>query len=485
MRNGLAISFITLISILALTGCANMDVSSNPNYKLSFSKDTIAFDTVFSTIGSTTNSFVIYNHNAKALNISSISVANGSNSGFHIIVDGTIPSNNQLNNIEIRAHDSLYVFVSVTVNPTLQNNPLFIQDSIVFWTNSNRQSVKLNAYGQDVIIFRSKTIHNDTILSASKPYLIYNYLAIDNGKTLTINPGATLYFHKNASLNIYGNLKAEGTQTERITLRGDRLDYLFDNVPYSYLSGQWNGVQILGSQSTVSLNYATMISGHCGLQIPNGTSTQMPNVTINYSKIHNFDSCGIITHNVNLTLLNSEISNCKTNCLSFTGGNYTLSHNTIANYYNDIYAGKRRDGTPSVLLLNGENDKKAPVPTPLNAQFINCVIAGSLQNEISISDTTRTTPLNYLFDHCYLMSAPLKSTFINNVQWGTLKDQLFISTTISSNGYYDFRPSEQSLLRSKANSIVSQQAAFSIDMNGINRLWNNAPDIGAYQWKNN
>ncbi|MBP1640423.1 MAG: hypothetical protein H6Q17_2006 [Bacteroidetes bacterium] len=483
MRNGFIILLIAFAGSVSLTGCTDNSISSNPFYKLHFSQDTIAFDTVFCTIGSATSKVVIYNRNPKPLSISSISLTNGASSGFQMIVDGTIATNNQLSNIEIRAHDSLYVFVSVTVNPTLQDSPLLIQDSIVCITNGNRQSVKLTAYGQDVVIFRSKTIHNDTILAAKKPYLIYDYLAIDNGKTLTINPGATLYFHKNASLKIYGNLKAAGEPKARITLRGDRLDKLSDDVPYSYLSGQWNGLQILGTQSSASLNYVTMISGKSGIAIPNGTPTQMPDVTINNTRIQNFDSCGLVASNANLSLLNSEISNCKSGCLRLTGGNYTFTHNTIANFYNDNYAGKRRDGTPSVTLLNGESGRQNQAPAPLRVQFINCVITGSAQNEILISDTTRNTPLKYTFDHCYLMSKSFQSSSLKSVQWGNTKDQLFIRTTISSKGYCDFRPTENAPIRKKADLQVSQQSSFCFDMNGTDRLWNGTPDLGAYQWQ--
>ncbi len=477
------ILFIFISSIFLWVGCSDENISSNPNYKLSFSRDSLSFDTVFSTIGSTTSGFAIYNRNSKEVSISSITLTNGATTGFHMVVDGTIPANNQLSNIEIRAHDSLYVFVSVTVNPTKQDNPLLLKDSIICITNGNRQSVQLQAYGQDVEIFRSKTIHNDTTLSGTKPYLIYDYLAIDKDKTLTIKPGSTLYFHKNASLKVIGNLKAEGEPKARILFRGDRLDKLFDNVPYNYLSGQWNGIHVLGAQSTVSLDFVTMNSGKTAILITNPSATLSPSIVINHTRIQNFDSCGIASHNANLTLWNSEISNCRSGCLSLMGGNYAFVHNTIANFYNDIYAGKRRDGTPSVMLFNYNNDKHAPVPTPVSAEFINCVITGSMPNEIMISDTTRSTPLKYSFDHCYLMSNPIHSPFIKNVVWGNTRDQLFVRTTINKDGYYDFRPTEESLLRKKADIQISRLPAFCFDLNDIYRLWENAPDVGAYQWQ--
>lgn len=482
MHKGLIISAVITLCIFLLTGCADTQVSSNPAYKLSFSRDTITFDTVFTTIGSASGSFLIYNHNSKPLSIGSVSLSNGASSGFRINVDGTIPSGNTISDIEIRAHDSLFVFVSVTVNPTNKNNPVLIRDSIVCLTNGNRQTVQLTAYGQDVSIFRSKTLRNDTVLSAEKPFLIYNYLAIDNGKTLTIKPGTTLYFHKGATIKAAGNIKAEGTRAQRITFRSDRLDKLFDGVPYSYLSGQWDGIQLTTPQASATFNYADITGAHTALLATEGSVSQSPAININNSRIQNCDSSGIITHNANLKIYNSEITNCQSSCLDITGGTHTLIHTTIANYYNDYYGGKYRDGSPAVSLSNIENSNSQSKTIPLKVQFINCAIAGSMNKELSMSDTTRSTTLSYLFDHCYLRSTAIKSTSFNNIVWGTNKDQLFARTSISSNKYFDFRPTEQSLLRRQSNIEYSQQATFAVDMNGIWRLWEKAPDIGAYQW---
>ena len=85
------ILFIFISSIFLWVGCSDENISSNPNYKLSFSRDSLSFDTVFSTIGSTTSGFAIYNRNSKEVSISSITLTNGATTGFHMVVDGTIP----------------------------------------------------------------------------------------------------------------------------------------------------------------------------------------------------------------------------------------------------------------------------------------------------------------------------------------------------------------------------------------------------------
>ena len=49
--------------------------STDPNLRLTFSKDTLSFDTVFTTIGSATKKFMIYNKNKESMNIQSIMLA--------------------------------------------------------------------------------------------------------------------------------------------------------------------------------------------------------------------------------------------------------------------------------------------------------------------------------------------------------------------------------------------------------------------------
>jgi hypothetical protein len=61
------------------------------------------------------------------------------------------------------------------------------------------------------------TLSQDTTLSpVAGPYQITSTLSVPLGRTLTIEPGATLYFAQDATLNISGRLVAEGTGTHRI-----------------------------------------------------------------------------------------------------------------------------------------------------------------------------------------------------------------------------------------------------------------------------
>ena len=88
----LTITLFILATLLLnmLPACDGLDdhYSTNPTYRLSFSTDTLAFDTIFSTIGSTTRQFMIYNKNSEPLSIESIMLASGEATGFRMNVDG-------------------------------------------------------------------------------------------------------------------------------------------------------------------------------------------------------------------------------------------------------------------------------------------------------------------------------------------------------------------------------------------------------------
>jgi len=163
---------ITLIGLLALilvplffTNCEGLDesYSSNPNLNISFSTDTLSFDTVFTTVGSTTGQFMIYNHNKENLKIESLMLASGGTSGFRINLDGR--KGTSFNDVSLLKDDSMYVFVEVTVNPNGVNEPLLIQDSVIAVVNGVKQSVLLQAFGQDVHLYKGgETLSGDVTL---------------------------------------------------------------------------------------------------------------------------------------------------------------------------------------------------------------------------------------------------------------------------------------------------------------------------------
>ena len=105
---------ILLAAALHLTACQPDILSDDPNLRLSFSKDTLLFDTVFTTMGSSTRTIMVYNPNKNAVNIEQVSMLDGRN--FYINLDG---ENNRdlLRDIVVRGGDSLFLFVRAHIDP--------------------------------------------------------------------------------------------------------------------------------------------------------------------------------------------------------------------------------------------------------------------------------------------------------------------------------------------------------------------------------
>ena len=219
------LSIIATFSLL-FTACGDLDehYSTNPNYRLSFSVDTLSFDTVFTTIGSATKQFMIYNQNSEALNIESIMLASGGESGFRLNVDGR--KGDYFDNVGILAEDSMFVFVEVNIDPNDSNQPLLVEDSVVFITNGISQSVRLEAYGQNMCLHKGGLhITRDTTWTADLPHLVYDSITVDAGATLYLSLDDTYLDHLEelCSAGILGRIEQPG----RIAVEGEAFRFEF------------------------------------------------------------------------------------------------------------------------------------------------------------------------------------------------------------------------------------------------------------------
>src|SRR3989304_7063497 len=108
MKNILFTIYYLLFTIyFSILSCKKDAIITDPSAKLEFSTDTVIFDTVFTTIGSTTHFLKVYNRNNKKIIISSIWLAGGNSSRFRMNVDG-MPAT-YVTDIEIPKKDSLYI----------------------------------------------------------------------------------------------------------------------------------------------------------------------------------------------------------------------------------------------------------------------------------------------------------------------------------------------------------------------------------------
>ena len=476
-----------------LPSCDGLDenYSTNPTYRLSFSTDTLSFDTVFSSVGSTTRQFMIYNKNQEALNIESIMLASGEATGFRINVDGRKGSS--FTDVGILAEDSMYVFVEVTVDPNGSDQPLLIQDSVLFTVNGIRQTVLLEAYGQDVHLVKGgMTIHQDSTLTADRPYLIYDSLVIAPNVDLTIEPGAIFYMHNQANLIVHGSMNAVGTLDEPITFRGDRLDYILNDVlPYDRTPGQWGGITFASESYDNVWDHVIVRNGSTGIVCELSTLDQ-PKLTIDNSQITNMDGDLLIAINCDITATNTEFSNAGGSVLTLIGGSYYFAHCTVANYMSltqrDLSDVTSLDSKCLYLLSNTTVDGSGPYPI-VKAYFDNCIIDGSYSagdfftsGEILLQ-ADDDSEFDYLFNHCVLKAVETTGDHFEENLFNESSETLYRMTGGQSNKYvYDFRlASESTMGVGQADRSVTQN--YPIDRYGVNRLTSEyGPTIGAYEY---
>lgn len=485
MRNIRRFFFVFLTATM-LWGCLEENYTTDPNHQLSFSTEELTFDTLFNTIASRTQSFLVYNKNKKAIKINAIRLASGAQSYFRLNVNGVIDSENILNDIDIAAKDSMFIFVELTIAEQADDKPVFVKDAILFEANGNTQQVNLTAYGQNVTIFDNKIFKSDTTLDASRPFLIYNNLYVNDGCTLTLKQGVRLHLHNNANIVVNGNLIAEGTLEEPIKIQGDRLDKMndVDNTPYSYLPGQWGAIYLQSPNGQHSLKNVDIIGGTNGILLI-GSTTQMPTLTVENSYIHTMTNYGICTLNGNTNIANTEISNCGISCLNIVGGENKITHCTIADYYEwDIRE------TPAVKISNYLIDGNWLYIYELqSAVFQNTILFGNRTEELALDKDTisqKNNAYNIYFSECLIKGSKINSTQFNNIIWASAANnaELFKNTSIKEvgqTGYYDFSLLSNASARNKANAAVS--ALYPTDRKGANRFADGNPDIGAYEYQ--
>lgn len=444
------------------TSCINDDFTTNSSDVLTFSTDTLSFDTVITAQSTPTKQFIVYNKSNKMISISSIKVAGVSHGKFFLNVDGSKGS--EFKDVEIRGNDSIYVFVESYIGETSSDEPVEYDDRIDFVTNGVTQSVVLTAKAQDVIRLTNDTIKTDTHFNSAKPYLIYDTLVVAQGATLTLDPGADLLFHDKAGMKVKGRLIANGTVDANITLRGDRLDHVVGKIGYDIMSGQWGGVKIEDTSYGNEMSYVSMRGSSDGVQVKS-TDPTVRSLHLFNSVLHNSSSSVLSTDNALVEAEGTEFSDAANNVVSFTGGTVNMAQCTFANYY--LFAAI--DGPIINLVLQDS----AKTYQALSGKFDNCILYGNT-SDVSMGDLSGT---QIYFRYCLLKSKGTDDSNFINCKWGG--DPLFY--TVREDYVFDYRLKNKSDAIAIGNRSLCPSNAYT-DRYGQNRLVRDGIDLGAYVW---
>lgn len=467
------VSFMALCFSIACHD--NENFTTSPYHQLSFSVDTVKMDTVFSNVPSSTKSFWIYNLSEENLRLSNVRLKGGNQTGFRVNIDGTYLSSTlgyQTSGIEVRSKDSVRVFVEVTTSPNLSNSISLVEDQLIFSLESGvEQQLALQAHTWDAISLRDLQVKKDTIISSTKPLIIYGGINVDSTATLRIAAGTQLFFHADAGIDVYGKLHIDGSKDKNVILRGDRLDRMFDYLPYNRISGQWRGIHYHLSSYNNTITYTNIYNPFNGI-VTDSSDVTKEKLYLSQTTIHNCQGYGILANNCAINLENVQITNTLNDCLQINGGKSIINNSTFAQFY--PFDSKRG------IALRLTESKFTLVKFTCN----NSIITGYNHDEIMLSIQNSSTTANYTFNSCIIRTPKVStadSTKFIKVIYENLEDTLSTGvghfTLIDTEKlYYDFRLRKSSAAIDKANTTTASY----IDRRGVAR--DTYPDIGAYEY---
>lgn len=453
-----------LLFVVVLVSCSKTSFISSPDATVGFSSDTLQFDTVFTTTGSITQSFKIFNLNNQKLRLSDIKLMGGTASAFKLNVDGTPGVG--FSGVELEANDSVYVFVSVSINPNANNLPFIVSDSIQVSYNGNNRFIQLRAFGQNAHFLTNQRVTKDSTWKNDLPVVILKGVTVDSNVVLTVQKGTKVYAHADAPIIINGSLKVNGEApvNSRVVFTSDRMD-----PGYSDLPGGWPGIFFSASSSNNELNYAVIKNAYQGI-ITEIRITANPKIILNACIIDNIYDAGIISFASSIKATNCLISNCGSNINIAAGGDYSFTHCTVAAYGNLFIDHKK----PVLSISNAYQNQIIP----LAARFTNCIFYGDYgisENEVLIDKKGSPTPdqFNVKFENVlYRNKVNDADAYFNN----GIKNQPPLFDSINpATRYFDFHLKTNS----KAIDAGSTTTGVTTDLDGKQR--DSKPDIGCFE----
>lgn len=410
MRKYLVVILSALI--VASVSCRKkIDFSSDNSLNITLSTDTITFDTVFTAIGSSTRTLMIYNNTDKNLKINTIRLAEGKSSCYSVNIDGE--SGTSFSDMEICSGDSLYAFIKVTIDPTNGNNPFFVEDRLIFNTNGNESVVHLTAFGQNAKYIIGDRRFNDYYKykviadslaevhwTADTTYVVYGVALINSYGTLVVEPGTHVYFHNGSGLWSWseGQLIVNGTRENPVVFQGDRLEAFYRDEP-----GQWDRIWLMEARENHghSISHAIIRNGYIGVQLERFLKDNLAPAYIENTIIENHTGMGIYANCYSLGAANFVVANCGNVGVYLTGGgSYLFNHGTVANFWSNSTR-----NTPTLYFSNiyqNPTDGNA-YAYPFEFEMNNSIMYGSLENEF-LTEFYSTPDLDttYVFNNCLL-----------------------------------------------------------------------------------
>jgi hypothetical protein len=303
---------------------------------------------------------------------------------------------------------------------------VLLEDDLLFILESGvEQKVCLRAWVWDAQKLYSPVISKDSLIESSIPLVIYGDMKVEEGATLTIR-NTTLYFHDSSGLDVYGSLRAEDC-----VMRGDRLDDMFDYLPYDRVSNQWEGVRFSESSTGNVLKYTEIRNADEALVCDSAKlDLSAYRLEMDHCIVHNSNSTGVKIVNSYASLNYCQLTNAGGDCLAVYGGEVNVNYCTIAQFY--PFSADRG----AALHFIGDG-----------AMSLTCnysLLTGYADDVVMAERTDTTAMFSYHFSNCLLRTPAIKDDTLNfqHVLWETASDSIqgkqhFVRID-EENLYYDF-----------------------------------------------
>ena len=477
------IAILSLLLIAAFSCKKDHQLNPDANLKLEFSADTVLFDTVFTSLGSATHHFKIYNRHSDDLKISSVRLKGGESSPFRVNLDGE--SGIEFYDKIIPANDSLFSFMRVTINPNDLNTPFVVEDELEFVTNSNTQIIKLLAWGQNAnYIVADKMVNiggepypyhivadslETTVWTSERPYVIYGYALINSYGTLRIEEGTHVYCHQDGGIFSWsdGQLIIDGTAENPVVIQGDRLESYYKDTP-----GQWGRIIMMDGRAGADhqISHAIIRNGTIGLNCQSSLKVTECALRIDNTIIENMSGYGMYSILYPVEAKNFSIANCGYANFWAFGGDYRFVHGTIADNWN----GQSKDNVAVVLSNRAKDSNTEEIfYYPINVEMDNCIIYGSQKDEFTTyfgpdADST------FRLDHC-LVTTERFANATAGFNHCIFNLDPFFADPANNDLHID---SIASPVIGTGNPIFGNEVPY--DLDGVSRV--GAPDMGAFQF---
>lgn len=403
-----------------MTACTDNDsFTVSTGARLSFSEDTIRFDTLFSTVPSATQTFWVRNESSDGIRILTARLERNNQSGYRVNVDGTYldPVGSDF---EVRKGDSILVFVEVTTRENRLEEPQLVEDNLIFTLESGvEQRVNLRTYSWDAQKLTDLVIRQDTVIESRVPIIVYGQgIRVEQGATLTLR-NTEFYFHDGAGIDALGNVMAE-----KCLFRGDRLDRMFSYLPYDRVSGQWRGIN-LSSSDGYNLFTDCEIRNAVDAVVCDSTTLYLYNTVV-----HNSSGEGLSARHSTVVVDYCQFSNTFGDCLGLFGCEASIQHSTLAQFY--PFSANRGF---ALHFVNTELPMALVCTNTLVTGYADDVVLGE------VADTT--VVFDYRFADCLLRTPKVEDEErFERIIWETPKDSVqgkqHFRTVDEDNLYYDF-----------------------------------------------